>query len=568
MTALRVLAVASDAATLGTIERAVASEGDQLFTAMDVAEALAIASAERPEVAFVDVGLEEKAGLALVHHLSVVASPLAIYALAPASAAELGAEALSLGAAGLIVTPASGDALLRAIGETRLRLAEQAERTRLHAELEAARRHDAWVERLAKVVRLGAQVERAKAASIIAETLSEASGALGAAVYAVEGTTAHAWQTLAATGTLAALEQGEVSEGSGRRIIPLEAGERILGHVVLDAPRADAELGALTELAAAIASRFQEPEAKAADGDHGRVYGILHFEDAAAREIEKAKRHGRRLAVAAIIVEDDAQRRAAAALEIVVAAVRDSDVVAQGHEGEFLLLLPETSALGAHACRRRVLVRAEGDRRAKPSEADRRGPVAGRPSRGLPLSIGVATFPHDGKTFSRLLERARRRAEDARRSAVHSLALASKPLRDIIDTLLARPMLDAGRCSPFPLDLALPSALALVANACREAGRGGEATILATTQSGVGLVSAARSALPVDGAAVTLHEVDVASVEGCADAEAVVVVAEHGTWTLCGRTDGSRFRGVHCADPLIADLVAQRLARAGGVRLG
>jgi len=37
---------------------------------------------------------------------------------------------------------------------------------------------------------------------------------------------------------------------------------------------------------------------------------------------------------------------------------------------------------------------------------------------------------------------------------------------------------------------------------------------------------------------------------------------------LLGRVDHSTVRAVHSADPLLADLVTQRLAEAAGVRIG
>ena len=155
-------------------------------------------------------------------------------------------------------------------------------------------------------------------------------------------------------------------------------------------------------------------EARAREGtteERSRVYSFAYLQDIAGREIDKAKRHGRRLAVAAILLDQESAGKTRAEIEqIVLSVVRDTDVLARFDEREFYLLLPETGALGAHSCRRRLLIRAEGDRRARTPASDRRGPVSARPGRGVPISIGVGAYPHDGVTLDRLLRAARQRA--------------------------------------------------------------------------------------------------------------------------------------------------------------
>jgi hypothetical protein len=44
-------------------------------------------------------------------------------------------------------------------------------------------------------------------------------------------------------------------------------------------------------------------------------------------------------------------------------------------------------------------------------------------------------------------------------------------------------------------------------------------------------------------------------------------VGEHGTYALAGRSEGHSIRAVHAADPLLADLLIQRLAQVSGTRL-
>jgi hypothetical protein len=178
----------------------------------------------------------------------------------------------------------------------------------------------------------------------------------------------------------------------------------------------------------------------------------------------------------------------------------------------------------------------------------------------------VAAYPHDGTALDRLLRAARQRAQDSSRSAVHSLALAPMPLGEIVDALLARPMMGAGFGSPYPLELVAPAMLHLVTAACREARRGGGASVLVSARAGRGMASAVRQAFAGDAHDSSVVVADIRSAPKCENVEAIVLHAEHGAWVCCGRRDEDRFRGVHAADPLLADLVAQRLAQASGTR--
>ena len=531
--------------------------------------------------------LDGGAGLALVHHLTVAFPGISVYALAPESNLELGAQAVALGAAGFVSSPPSGDALLHAVEEVRARRAGEREKVRLEADLAASKRRNALMDRVVQLAHGGAHSEVARA---IMEALAEVSVARGAALYASFDPPHGECVRLASMGTsqdLPATSPGEdllrLAAGRGATVVPLGVAERLLAIVILEGatPSGSATSPPIASLAATVLAFVDAegpgPREATLDG-RARVYTFAYLQDIAGREIDKAKRHGRRLAVAGILLDKDAGSKARAELEqIVLSVVRDTDVLARFDEHEFYLLLPETGALGAHACRRRLLIRAEGDRRARTTTSDRRGPVSMRPGRGVAASIGVAAYPHDGTSLDRLLRSARQRASDAGRSAVHTLGLAPMPLGEIIDTLLARPMMGAGFGSPYPLDLVAPAMLSLVGAACREARRGGAASILVTARGGMGMASAARQFAGADRSAhradhatdhlePSVQIADVHSAPRCENAEAIVVNAEHGAWVCCGRRDEDRFRGVHSADPLLADLIAQRLAQASGIR--
>ena len=570
---LRILVASSNPDVLDVCQRTIDEQLDRLRCATDVAEALAMASSEEFNVAFVDVTLDEDAGLALVHHLPALSPNLAVHALAPAERMELASEAVSLGAVGIMVVPPTGDGIMLAVGGVRARLAEMRSRAALEAELASSRRR---TELLDRVVRLARGSGHSEAVRSIVEAVAETSGAAGVAFYATFDAHKSECIRLGATGSARDFptlchsdELVKLVEGRKARLLPLTVQQGTIGLAILDGPveTNEHDLTSMIDLATAVLALLDNRQgggARDATKERSRVYTFDYFSDIAAREAEKAKRHGRRLAICSILLDPQSDDRARAEVEAAaLAVVRDTDVLAARSADEYCLLLPETGTLGAHACRRRILLRAAADRRAAAGAApsDRRGPV----SRRTPFSVGVASYPHDGVSLERLVRTARRRAQDQVRSSVHSLALGPMSLGELVDALLARPILDAGISSPFPLELSPPALVSLVAQACRDAGRGGGATVFVTMQPGMALVSAARQAVR-DATDVTVRIVDARGVEGCSDVEAIVIAAEHGNWICCGRVQKERFRGVHAADPLLADLVAHRLAEAAGGR--
>lgn len=236
-------------------------------------------------------------------------------------------------------------------------------------------------------------------------------------------------------------------------------------------------------------------------------------------------------------------------------AARDTDVLAHVDEHEFHLLMPETDGLGAHAARRRILARL----------AERGGKV-------LPpgLLVGVCTFPHDGSDLSQLLRVARRRAEATRHSLVRGLASDQTALIDLIDALgweLEEPS-PADTSAARPLELPVADVAALAASVVGNAVRGGATMLVVAHHDHLSLGTAVRAAL--GGSApenVTLHAIDARASSPGESVEALAVLAEHGAYALIGRSDGRVVRGLHAADPLLADLLAERLGRAAGLRL-
>jgi ActR/RegA family two-component response regulator/GGDEF domain-containing protein len=569
---LNVLLASGEHGLVDMASRAMMAEGDRVTVAMSVSEAIATAQVERYDLAFVDVTLDGDAGLALVHHLAVVSPGVSVRVLAPPAKINLATEAISLGAAGMHVSPVSGDELVQSANETRARLLEGRVRAALEHELDRMRRRSDLLDRLIRLARGSGQSE---AMRVITDAFQQASDARGVALYATfDGPNAECVR-LATTGTardmpaMAKLDElAKTFALRKARPLSLSGSQGRLGIVALEGSQVDVEheYPMLVELAMVVLALIDSRRPRGSMNDEREgIYTKEYFQDTAQREIEKAKRHGRRLSIACLSL-DGTDRLPRQELEATVRqVVRDTDLFATTTPTEYLLLLPETGTLGAHACRRRILARADGDRRARTQNvaADRRGPVPTR--RASPLSIGVASFPHDGGALDRLLRVARARAVSQARSAVHALSLGALALDAVVDSLLAKPILDAGSSSPFPLDLATPALLSLVAQVCREARRGGAASVFVSVQPGFGVASAVRQTMR-DAKDVTVKAVDARGVSGCADLEAVVVLAEHGSWVCCGRLSKERFRGVHAADPLLADLVAHRLAQAGGLR--
>lgn len=561
---LRVLAVVEDHDVGLAIEHVVREEGDSFERASSIDGAVASASVTPVAVAFIELRADGGAALALCHHLPSLCPGVVVHALVSPQELDRGAEALSLGAAGVIVTPPTGDALARALADVKTAAVRGKQLNLLEEKLSRERKKLETYDRLVRFARGAAQSDAVKA---IVDGVAQISSAKGVALYATFGDPDSERVRLAAVGTALDLpttsqpaDLSRLVQARHARVVPLVTGSGELGVLVLEnVPNAsEAEIANVADLAAAMLSLVDRHDQV---DESVRVFPPRHFRTVAERMLTLAARHDRRASVIAITLPgaDRPNRREEATLEI-ADIVRNTDALCGTEDGDLLVFLPETTGIGAHSCRRRILARLMGERRARPKGNLVRSGQEPR-SKGPAISVGVATFPHDGATLKRLIKSARARAYDDSRSPVHTLALESMPLQEVVDALIARPMLDAGPRSPYPLDVACSALFALVARACREALRGGETSVLTTLQPGLGVAAAARQV-------ATPKVLDVRSEPGCANVEAIVVEGEHGTWVCCGRVIGERFRGVHCADPLLADVVSRRISAAGGSHAG
>jgi CheY-like chemotaxis protein len=561
--ALRVLVVVEDPGAARAIASVIREEGDEVEVVSTLADGVAKASSVKLDLAFVDLRSDDGAALALCHHLPGLHPPVVVHAIVAPDDLERGAEAMSLGAQGVILSPATGDALARALSDLKAERARHVQVDRLEEKLTRERKRLETYDRLVRFARGAAQSD---AVRTIVDGVAQLSGARGVALYATYGGNSSERVRLAATGTALDIPASASSEDLAQlvhsrqaRLVPLATAAGEIGLLFLDqTPDApESEISALADLAAAMLALVDRRDHDG-DGDDRRVFAPRQFRTVAERMLSLAGRHDRRASVLAISVPEGGRPSRADVAREVAELVRTTDALSGSEADDLLLFLPETTGLGGHVCRRRILARLAGDRRARPQ-----GNVARSHdprSRRAPVSIGVATFPHDGETLKRLIRAARARAADDARSPVHALSLDTLSLADVVDALIARPIFDAGARSPYPLDVACPALFSLVMQACRDAARGGVAAVTTSLQPGLGVAAAARQ--------VTTPRVhDVRSETGCENVDAIVIEAEHGSWVCCGRLIGERFRGVHAADPLLADVIAQRLS-VGGVHAG
>jgi CheY-like chemotaxis protein len=572
--ALRVVAVVSDPDTVDLLGRTFASSGDILSVATDLAEGLTRVSSHVPDVAFVDVAEGQTAGLAVLHHVRALAPGVPVYALLRPDRLELGTQAIALGAAGVLVLPLTGDDVLTTLAEVRTRRAEKD----LYRELE----------RSARAARLESELFARVAELADCETRREAAGRL-VGVLAIAGsrrtivylpTSEGQRQLLRAAASEGApegpsfceeMELNAFAEEQGLDVVRL-ALKRELGGIVLterlletlgDDVRQTA-MSALTAQGATLLSLIGAREEARRGGmkdPRSSAYTFAYFVDVAGREIDMARRHRRRFALATIGVharnEDraDAPEPTLATVEGVLGAVRDTDVLARVDANEFYLLLPETGGLGAHACRRRVLERLG----AAGATAD------------FDIGVGVAVYPHDGGDLSRLLRMARHRAEICRVSVVGTLGLRNLGLAGIVDTLLARPAIVEASAtlveSPRAVELPMTDVAGLIGAGIREAQRGGPIIAAVTRRAGVGIGGSLGGEVAREGDDRRVQAVDVSHAPGCANVEVCAVIAEQGAYALLGRSEGHVVRAVHAADPVLVDLLVQRLGEAAGVRL-
>ncbi len=567
---LQVAAILDDPAAVEVVRRTVGGPHDRMTVATDLSEGITVAQAEAPDVVFIDVGMSKGAALAIVHHLRAVVPNAIIYALASHESLQLGTQAIALGATGILTLPLSGDEVMTALTDVRVRHAERLRGVQLQRALHRFQENS---DLIGAVAELAEAPSRREAAARLARLLVEAGHAASAVVYlpAAEGSrqlmhVAHAGES---TGHPPFCDDMELLHWAGnhdREILRLAVLRETAGIVALGGVDQDAASGELFPLASLLAAQAatcfalisarEQSHRGAMKDPSSSAYTFAYFVDVAGREIDRSRRHGRRFALATIGLrsdEDPAPQRGVEAVERVLGTVRATDVLARIDELEFYLLLPETGGIGGHVCRRRVL-----------------GHLRGKNDDELDATIGVATYPHNGADLSHLLRVAKHRADAAHASAVYRLGLGRLGLAEILDALLWDQTAGGDDQSlpeaPRTIELAAIDVVALATSALSEARRGGGARVAATLRPGVSVGAVVRAALGREASEVHADLVDVSAHAGCQDLEIFTVVAEHGAYVLIGRVERGHVRGIHAADPVLVDLVTRRLGEAARTR--
>jgi len=364
---------------------------------------LAMESRVAVDVAVVDLDVQRGAGLALVHFLRARDPRLCIVALVHAGDTEGEVVAQALGCNTILVKPLTGDPLLVSLSPVR--------------ELKAMRAVvSARVSSVPLAPVLQAQESRALAASI-AEAAHKITG--GAARAVVDDP-----------------REGSVEARAGigdpEDAIPLVAHDESIGTLFVTGvhdqqPRQDLDLLALSGATVGVLLRRADAAARVGIKDpETSAYTFSYFVDVAGREIERARRHGRRFALLTFLVDNYAELRERSSVnslrearrelvDTVLDTVRDTDILAHVEDDELYLLVPEAGMLGALSCRRRI-----ADKQRKRAELAR---LEGRP--GYKITIGVATFPRDGRDLASLLRAAHKRNAAARQNIAAAVARAS-----------------------------------------------------------------------------------------------------------------------------------------------
>ena len=189
------------------------------------------------------------------------------------------------------------------------------------------------------------------------------------------------------------------------------------------------------------ALRFRALERRSLRDPETRAYSLAYYEDAVRNEIQKANRFGHRFSVIRIEIDGleslfgsdggaVVDRDAVEVARRLECALRATDLMANGEDGAFLLLLPQTDALGAGVLAQRIRAALDALWEGREAPAHR---------------FATATFPVDGSQAEGLQSTLAERVEQSSRSL-----LAQRPefaRRQPLDPLLDR-MLELGSVEP------------------------------------------------------------------------------------------------------------------------
>jgi ActR/RegA family two-component response regulator len=520
---MRILVVTQQEDVRRLVEEVVAGSSDEVLGASDLATGLAVVVEQMPALAIVDIALAGGAALAMIHHVIASSAHTAVYALAAPAAFETAAEALSLGATGLIVAPPTGDAVLRVIAEAHAKYAADERLTKLTTEARDAAE-------LVDVMTQALLVAKAGDARALGETLLTlfliASGAHGVAVYGEENADGTR-KRVAGYGTALELldryddlELTQIAATRHAEVIGLAATSHMYGCVLLErpSPTRTARIHRTIEFATALmplCTLARTAIAEDTTAPRSRALPLHVFERLVQRDLDSATE----LAVLCALKYSDSGKDEVdtgplgPALAIAGAAVGVSEA------GEVYVLLPKTS----YAAARGLLL-------------------------DVPLAVGIASAPADGPRAGDMLARARARARRATR-AQGARELRNRPLADIIGEIEASKLVGWQSLEPEP-----GATESVVLHACRHARLVPSAEItVAHGGEAPGLVSAARAG----GGTVSVRDVSLTN-PALASTHVVLVLTPRASWGLVAR----KGRLFHTGDPLVLELLRQRVTEA------
>jgi len=460
---LRILVVAADEQDAGFIERVLCDRGDRVDVALRVPDAVEHLARGDVDIAIVSLSLPRGDGLALVHHLRALYPLVDVIVLTTSEDLEEASHAMALGVLQAVMRPLTGDALLVAVDRARERRVLLQQRQALGQEARWSRLRTATYARCAAFI---AETDRDAVAERIVQTCADEVPLAAGAIYVPPFPGAQAFRRSATVAggdelpaildadALSALDPTEPVQESDEVVRILFLGEHdvsacavLVPQASLSAPQREA-LTVIAFLGTAALTAARKVDAIARTGikdPETSAYTFAYFGDVAGREIDRAARYERRFALMTLaldgarVLEERASselrlRIRRATTDAILAAVRDSDVLARVEDDEFYLLLPETGLLGALAARRRILARI-----AALAELRRSLEALGLGEGGLDLVCGIAVYPLDGGDLGRLLRVSRQRAERSRVGVWRGLGLAGLPLWDALDRLLEPP---------------------------------------------------------------------------------------------------------------------------------
>ena len=160
------------------------------------------------------------------------------------------------------------------------------------------------------------------------------------------------------------------------------------------------------------ALRFRALERRSLRDPATRAYSLAYYEDAVRNEIQKANRFGHRFSVIRIEIDGleslfgsdggaVVDRDAVEVARRLECALRATDLMANGEDGAFLLLLPQTDALGAGVLAQRIRAALDALWEGREAPAHR---------------FATATFPVDGSQAEGLQSTLAERVEQYSRS--------------------------------------------------------------------------------------------------------------------------------------------------------